>query len=262
MSNMSDWDLQQCNRTLHTMSFNMYDKVQSHVAFEDVQSVVKHGVLWMHLYTNVTELLQHDPVDECIQNMSVLHHVHRDPAFLREFNSGFLPEDDSESIVVQYAISLKRYKLSMVLEKEKLQSILHSLIMVEPENVPLLIPSVREKVNAYLHYKKDVCNSIYRMFEYVIEYEELQNVIKHPALLPSSDPLLGQEAQQSLPLPQQEWMEQSTPAQGLRLTPQPYPEELPESHERLVLRSSHLVDDTPPFGAVASALPQSESDEE
>jgi hypothetical protein len=200
---MSDWNLEKCNSVLHTMSLNMHDRMP-HVAFEDVQHIVKEGVLWMHLYTHVSYLLKADPIEECIQNMNALHdHIHTNPQFIREYTS-FLSEEQSESVIVQYAISLKKYKHFMLLQKENLQSVLHSLIMVTPEEVPLLIPSAREKIKEYLRIKKDVCDSVFRLFEYVVEHEQLQTMLMHPALQPSSDPLLGEEVPFRFPLQEQE----------------------------------------------------------
>jgi hypothetical protein len=187
---MSEWNLEKCNQAATNISLNMYDKFKQRVDYDGIQTVVKQGVLWMHMYTHTTHLLQCNPVEECIQNMNGLHdHIHSNPLFVREYTSELLSDEDSDSALVNYAIALKKYKLSMEDKKQQLQSILHSLIMVSPEDVPLLLPSVKDKLNTYIQYKKDVCDSIVKLFEYVVEYEELQNVSTHPALQPSSDPL-------------------------------------------------------------------------
>lgn len=188
---MSDWNLEKCNSVLTTMSLNMHDRLR-HLEIGDIQHIVKEGVLWMHLYTHVSYLLKEDPVEECIQNMNALHPIHNDPQFIREYTS-FLSDEQSDSVIVKYAIALKKYKQAMLVQQENLQSVLHSLIMVTPEDVSALLPSAREKINEYLRNKKDVCDSIFRLFEYVVEHEQLQGLIMHPALQPSSDPLPVEE---------------------------------------------------------------------
>lgn len=103
----------------------------------------------------------------------------------------------------------------MVLEQQKLMSVLHSLSMVQQEELPLLLPSVQKKIDEYVRIKKRVCDSVYRLFEYVVEYEQLNSILTHPSLQPSSDPLPVPEAPVSLPL-EEESMEPSTPSPGLR----------------------------------------------
>jgi hypothetical protein len=200
---MSDWNLEKCNSVATTLSLNMHDKLP-HLQLEDIQHIVKEGVLWMHLYTHVSYLLNSDPIEECIQNMNALHdHIHNDPQFIREYTS-FLSNEQSDSVLVQYAIALKKYKHTMILQHQHLQSVLHSLIMVTPEEVPALIPTAREKIREYLRIKKDVCDSVFRLFEYVVEHEQLQSILTHPALPPSSDPLPVEEAPFHFPLQEQE----------------------------------------------------------
>ena len=200
---MSDWNLEKCNSVATTISLNMHDKLP-HLELESIQDIVKEGVIWMHLYTQVSYLLKDDPIAECIQNMNALHdHIHNDPQFIREYTS-FLSEEQSDSVLVQYAIALKKYKQYMLVQQQNLESILHMLIMVTPEEVPAVIPSAREKIKEYLRNKKIVCDSVFRLFEYVVEHEQLQSILTHPALPPSSDPLPVEEAPFHFPLQEQE----------------------------------------------------------
>lgn len=197
---MSDWNLEKCNSVATTISLNMHDQLP-HLGLESIQDIVKEGVLWMHLYMHVSYLLKSDPVEDCIQNMNAIHdHIHTNPQFVREYTS-FLSDEQSDSVLVQYAIALKKYKQTMLVQQQNLQSVLHSLIMVTPEEMPALIPSAREKIREYLRNKKIVCDSIFRLFEYVVEHEQLQTTLMHPALQPSSDPLPVEEA---FRFPQQE----------------------------------------------------------
>ena len=248
---MSDWNLEKCNQVANTISLNMYDSLKD-ASLPDIQMIVKQGVLWMHMYTHVTHLLECSPIEECIQNMNGLHdHIHTNPIFIREYTSELLSQEDSDSVFINYAIVLKRYKHSMEDKKHELQSILHSLIMVSPEDVPLLLPSVRTKLKAYLQYKKDVCDSIVKLFEYVVEHEELQKISMHPALQPSSDPLPVEEAP-PVHLPLQE-MVPNTHAPGPHLTlPQLGPLEV-SPWSPLTQSSLASEDDTPPSEAEALA---------
>ena len=250
---MSDWNLEKCNRVAHTIASNMKAELKDRAETIDVQTIVKQGVLWMHLHSHVVHLLQCNPIEECIQNMNGLHdHIHTHPLFIREYTSEFLSQEDSDVAIIQYAIALKRYKLAMEDKKHELQAILHSLVMVTPEDVPLLLPSVRTQLKAYLQYKKDVCDSIVNLFEYVVEYEELQKISTHPALQPSSDPLPVAEAPQVL-LPLTQELVPNTLAPGLRptLLPSGLLEEPPWSH--VAQSSLASEDDTLPSEAEALA---------
>lgn len=180
----------------------------------------KHGPLWSELYTRIVHLVKRHPIEECIQNMNALHdHIHNDPVFLREYKSDFL-SSDLDTPLISYARSLKQYKHMMILEQQKLMPLLHALSMVKTEEIEYLLPSVQKKVDAYVETKKRVCDSVFRLFEYVVEYEQLQ-MIMHPSLPPSYDPLPVEEAPLSL-LPSQEvLLAPYTPAPDLRRSPLP-----------------------------------------
>ena len=182
---------------------------------ENIQELSStRGPLWSELYMRTVHLIKRHPIEECIQNLNAMHSpIHNHPDFIREYTSTFL-SSDSDSPMIQYAVSLKKYKHLMVLEQQKLMSVLHSLSMVQQEELPLLLPSVQEKIDEYVRIKKRVCDSVYRLFEYVVEYEQLNSILTHPSLQPSSDPLPVPEAPVSLPL-EEESMEPSTPSPGL-----------------------------------------------
>lgn len=186
----------------------------------------QHGPLWSELYIRIVHLIKRHPIEECIQNMNALHdHIHRDPVFLREYKSDFLSSEE-DTPLVSYARSLKQYKHMMILEQQKLTPLLHALSMVKPEELEYLLPSVQEKVDAYVQTKKRVCDSVFRLFEYVVEYEQLQKIM-HPASRPSYDPLPVEEVHSPHPLPQEVLLAPYTPAPDLRPSPLPFQVESP-----------------------------------
>ena len=253
-----EWTQDQCTQVLNNMTGTIRD---ADPELEDVEFLVRQGVLLMHMYTRAMTLSKMDTIQDCIHNMNALDdHIHKHPEFIREYENEMVSNEHSDSIYVHYAISLKRYKEFMEDEKEKLMAVIHSLAMVMPDEVAMLLPDARKKINEYIHTKKDVCASVFRLFEYVVEYEQLQ-LMRQPSR-PSYAPLpveVGEMPKNPMvPLPQPA-PELSTPAQGPHLTPRPLEEEAPVSEQ--VPTPEHppeTVDDTPPTRETASALPPPE----
>lgn len=246
------------NQLLDNISGTLYDEIDAD--YDEVRSLVKNGLLCMHYYETIEMLLERDPVEDCIQNMNAIHdHIHVHPEFVHEYSSDVLFNEHSDSIYVQYAIVLKRYKHNLEIQRQSLYPFMIELETVSPEDVGHLIPVARDRIQAYLNEKKNVCSSIFRLFEYIVEYEQL-NFMRPPSL-PSYVPLPEEEV--IVPrLLQPESLEPSIPS------PDPHPtlllseEEAPVQSELQVLQGPLPEDDIPPIQDEASVLPQSEPLEE
>jgi hypothetical protein len=257
-----EWTQDKCTQVLNNMTGTIHDQL-GHTDINEVEFLVRQGVLLMHMYTRAVELSKVDTIQDCIHNMNAIDdHIHQHPEFIREYKNEMVSNEHSDSIYVHYAISLKRYKEFMEDEKEKLMAVIHSLAMVSPEEASLLLPDARKKINEYIHIKKDVCASVFRLFEYVVEYEQLQKLM-HQTSPPSSVPLpveVGEMPDPKSALSEvQSAPELSTPAQGPHLTPRPLEEEAPEPVEPVpILRQPDSIDDIPLTQDSASALPPPE----
>lgn len=257
-----EWTQDKCTEVLNNMTGTIHDQLRD-TDINEVEFLVRQGVLLMHMYTRAVELSKADTIQDCIHNMNAIDdHIHQHPEFIREYENEMVSNEHSDSIYVHYAISLKRYKEVMEEEKEKLMAVIHSLAMVSPEEASLLLPDARTKINEYIHIKKNVCASVFRLFEYVVEYEQFQKLM-HQTLPPSYAPLpveVGEmpdpSSAQMPPLPAPEL---STPAQGPHQSQRPLEEEAPVLESAPPLSDPPAtVDDTPPTPETASALPPPE----
>ena len=255
-----EWSQDKCTEVLNNITGTIYDEFRDDTEIDDVEFLVRQGVLLMHMYTRAIELSKADTIQDCIHNMNAIDdHIHTHPEFIREYENEMVSNEHSDSIYVHYAISLKRYKEMMDDEKEKLMAVIQSLAMVRPEEVSLLLPDARKKINEYIRIKKDVCSSVFRLFEYVVEYEQLSMLQPSP---PSSDPLpvvVGEMPYlSSAQMPPLSEPVRSTPAQDPHLTPRPLEEEAPVPVRVPLLRQPDSIDDTPLTPESASALPPPE----
>ena len=252
-----EWTQDKCTEVLNNITGTIHDQ---HEIDSEVDFLVRQGILLMHMYTRAVELTKMDTIQDCIHNMNAINdHIHTHPEFIREYENEIISNEHSDSIYVHYAISLKRYKELMENEKEKLMAVIHSLAMVIPDEVEMLLPDTRKKINDYIRIKKDVCASVFRLFEYVIEYEQLQTMLQ-PSL-PSYAPLpveAGEMPTDPTPMVPMPEPELSTPAQGPHLTPRPLEEEAPVLEQVPLMRQPDSIDDTHLTPESASALPPPE----
>ena len=255
-----EWTQDQCTEVLNNMNGTLRDQLREEIDYDKLEFVLRQGVLLMHMYTRAMALSKMDTLQDCLHNMNALDdHIHKHPEFIREYENEMISNEHSDSIYVHYAISLKRYKAVMDEEHEKLMAVIHSLAMVMPDEVALLLPEARKKINEYIRTKKDVCASVFRLFEYVVEYEQLQSM-RQPSR-PSYAPLpveVGEMPTDPVPMVPMPAPELNTPAQGPHLTPRPFEEEAPVSESAPPLHQPETVDDIPPTLETASALPPPE----
>jgi hypothetical protein len=253
-----EWTQDKCTEVLNNITGTIHDQ---HDIDSEVDFLVRQGILLMHMYTRAIELTKMDTIQDCIHNMNAINdHIHTHPEFIREYENEIVSNEHSESIYVHYAISLKRYKELMENEKEKLMAVIHSLAMVIPDEVEMVLPDARKKINDYIRIKKDVCASVFRLFEYVVEYEQLQSM--RQSSLPSYAPLPVEVGEMPDPNSAQREApsepERSTPAQDPHLTPRPLEEEAPVSEQVPLMRQPDSIDDIPLTPESASALPPPE----
>jgi len=254
-----EWTQVKCTEVLNNITGTIYDSVRyaPDIDYDEIEFLVRQGVLLMHMYTRATQLVNHDTIQECMRNMNAVDdHIHQHPEFIREYENTVVSNEHSDSIYVHYAISLKRYKDVMEDENDALTTVVHSLKTVTPDKVGELLPDARKKINHFIRIKKDVCASVFRLFEYVVEYEQLQKIMRLPSL-PSYDPLQAAEevtrpVQVSLEVPEP----LRIPSQGPHLTPHLLEEEEIATPE--VPRPLEIEDGTPPTPELASALPPPE----
>lgn len=187
-------DVEDSNQILDNVSNNLYHHIQKQggqVDYVRLRYIVKQGVILVHVFQTIQRLLEEDMLYQCIQNLHRMDtRVHSREDFLRELENE-LDSMDSESIYIQYAIAIKKYKKIGHEHAYELQSVLHTISQCTLDDMLDVIQMANQKIKAYRELKENVCASLFRMFEYIVEYEQL---IMLQSSLPSSDPLLEQEA--------------------------------------------------------------------
>jgi hypothetical protein len=188
-------DVEYSNQVLDNVSDNLYHHIEKQggrVDYHILRSIVKQGVLVVHVFQTIQQLLEEDTLYQCIQNLHRIDtHIHSREDFLRELDDD-LDSMDSDSIYIQYAILIKKYKKICREHQEELQSVLHTISQCTWEDMSDVMELAKQKIKAYRELKENVCTSLFRVFEYIVEYEQLQSIMR-PTSLPSSDPLLALE---------------------------------------------------------------------
>ena len=189
-------DVEHSNQLLDNVSGTLYElihKQRGTVDYTTLRFIVKQGILLVHVTQTIQQFLEENMVFQCIQHLhSMDTHIHNHPDFLRELADD-LDSMDSDSIYIQYAIIIKRYKKIAHEQEEELESLLNTIATSTLEDMLDIIDSANQKIKAYKELKENVCSSLFRIFEFIVEYEQLQSIMAQP-LPPSSFPLLEQEA--------------------------------------------------------------------
>jgi hypothetical protein len=192
-------DVEDSNQLLDNVSGTLCDYIQSmggHVDGVHVRFIMKQGILLQHVNLTIQKLLEKNIVHTCLHNLDCTHdHVHHHPDFLRELSDD-LDSTDSESIYIQYAILVKKYNRICLFHEKQLYTLLNAIAVCTLEDMSEVIRIATVKIKQYRELKKNVCSSLFRVFEYIIEFEQLQSIMDPPSP-PSSDPLLEQEEDHS-----------------------------------------------------------------
>jgi hypothetical protein len=184
-------DVDYSNQLLDNVSGTLYDHIKKNggnVNYHDLRFIIKQGILLLHVYQTIQQLLEKNIVHGCIQNLHQIdHHVHDNEDFLRELEDE-LDSIESDSIYVQYAIAIKKYKKISIDQEEELRAVLNTISLCTLDDMMDVIELASQKIKAYKELKENVCASIFRVFEYIVEYEQLQSIMREPSL-PSFGPL-------------------------------------------------------------------------
>ncbi len=188
-------DVEYSNQLLDNVSGSLYEDIQQQhgsVDYTSLRWIVKQGILLVHACKTIQQLLEENIVAQCMQQLHEMDtHVHTHEDFLRELEDE-LDSMDSDSIYIQYAVLIKKYKHICNKHEEELQSVLNTIAMSTLDTMVEVIELANQKIKDYRELKENVCASLFRVFEYIVEYEQLQSM-RH-SLLPSSSPLQEQEA--------------------------------------------------------------------
>jgi len=199
-------DVEHSNQLLDNVSGTLYEMIHGGVNYASLRFIVKQGILLVHVTTIIQKLLEENIVFTCMQNLFRMDsHIHKHPDFLREIDDD-LDSMDSDSIYIQYAILVKKYQRICLSHEKELASVLNTIATSTLDDMLDVIELANKKIKDYRDLKENVCASLFRVFEYIVEYEQLQIML--PTSLLSSSPLLGEEE----PLP-------TSQVQLLRLVP-------------------------------------------
>jgi|LauGreDrversion4_2_1035121.scaffolds.fasta_scaffold68673_4 hypothetical protein len=193
-------DVEHSNQLLDNVSGTLYEMIpHGSVSYERLRFMVKQGILLHHVNLTIQKLLEENIVATCMQHLFRMDsHIHTHPDFLREVEDD-LDSMDSDSIYIQYAILVKKYQRICLSHEKELVSLLHTIATATLNDMLDVIEIANDKIKEYRDLKKNVCSSLFRVFEYMVEYEQLQLML--PLSLPSSSPLPEQE-EESLPASQ------------------------------------------------------------
>jgi len=193
-------DVEHSNQLLDNVSGTLYEMIpHGSVSYERLRFMVKQGILLHHVNLTIQKLLEENIVATCMQHLFRMDsHIHTHPDFLREVEDD-LDSMDSDSIYIQYAILVKKYQRICLSHEKELASLLHTIATATLNDMLDVIEIANDKIKEYRDLKKNVCSSLFRVFEYMVEYEQLQLML--PLSLPSSSPLPEQE-EESLPTSQ------------------------------------------------------------
>jgi len=186
-------DVEESNQLLDNVSGTLYEHIQSmggQVDYIYVRFIIKQGILLQHVHQTIQQLLNTNIVHSCIHNLSCTQdHIHQHPDFLRELSDD-LDSIESDSIYIQYAILVKKYNRICLFHENELETLLNTIALCTLEDMNEVITIATEKITKYRELKKNICESLFRVFEYITEYEQLQSIMP-PSSPPSFDPLLG-----------------------------------------------------------------------
>jgi len=185
-------DVEHSNQLLDNVSGTLYEMIpHGSVSYERLRFMVKQGILLHHVNLTIQKLLEENIVATCMQHLFRMDsHIHTHPDFLREVEDD-LDSMDSDSIYIQYAILVKKYQRICLSHEKELVSLLHTIATATLNDMLDVIEIANDKIKEYRDLKKNVCSSLFRVFEYMVEYEQLQLML--PLSLPSSSPLPEQE---------------------------------------------------------------------
>lgn len=186
-------DVEYSNQLLDNVSGSLYEHIHNQygsVDYTSLRFVVKQGILLVHACKTIQQLLEENVVDTCMQQLHEMDtHIHTNKDFLRELEDD-LDSMDSDSIYIQYAVLIKKYKHICKNHEEELTSVLNTIAMSTLDTMMDVIELANQKIKDYQELKENVCASLFRVFEYIVEYEQLQTM--RPPSLPSSSPLQGE----------------------------------------------------------------------
>ena len=187
-------NVEDSNQLLDNVSGTLFQHIKKqggNVDYLILRFIIKQGIILLHCYQTIQQLLEEGIIYVCIKNLNEMDtHVHNDE-FLHEMEND-LDSIDSESIYVQYAIQVKKYKKICMEHENELRSVLHVMSLCTLEDMLDVIGIANTTIKKYKELKENVCASVFRMFEYIVEYEQLQTIMDQTSL-PSSDPLLELE---------------------------------------------------------------------